>query len=336
MFHIDDLQKMIDEKYIEVHTHPTAPLSIYNYSPKAQYDRLWNEVTLTCRGLILNDKFEVVARPFAKFFNLGEVADLQIPAESFDVYEKMDGSLGILYWLDGQPFIASRGSFTSDQSQKATEILYSKYVHTFEKLNKNATYLFEIIYPSNRIVVNYSETEDLVLLAVVDMETGIDLPLEEIGFTVVKKYDGLNDIHQLKSFEEANREGFVIKYQSGLRLKVKFDEYLRIHKIVTMVSTTTIWECLLLKEPFDEILDKVPDEFYDWVKKTIASLQSQFDVIEEVCNKEFKILETRKETAVYIMSCSYPAVLFAMLDNKDYASFIWKILKPEFQKPHST
>src|SRR4028119_412849 len=121
------LPEMLREGYVCVQRHPTAPLFIYNYTPKAQYERVWNEVTLQCRGLILDEGGKVVARPFRKFFNLEEVDSL--PAEPFEVYEKLDGSLGILYWTGEQAFIATRGSFTSEQSRKANQILHARYGH---------------------------------------------------------------------------------------------------------------------------------------------------------------------------------------------------------------
>ena len=91
------LQSMIDEQYIKVQKHPEEDLYIYNYTAKAQYERVWNEWTLQCRGLIMDADQKVVARPFPKFFNLGEIEGQVLPKESFEVYEKMDGSLGILY-----------------------------------------------------------------------------------------------------------------------------------------------------------------------------------------------------------------------------------------------
>lgn len=121
------LHEMINEKLVSVQKHPEADLFIYNYSPKVQYEKLWNEVTLKTRGLILDAKMNYVARPFEKFFNLEELQPNEIPQIPFDVYEKIDGSLGILYWLNDKPFIATRGSFTSEQSQHATDVLYSRY-----------------------------------------------------------------------------------------------------------------------------------------------------------------------------------------------------------------
>ncbi len=316
------LQEMQVQGYVSVQQHPEAELYIYNYTPKTQYDRVWNEVTLQCRGLILNAAAEIAARPFPKFFNLGEMENQYIPNEPFEVYEKMDGSLGILYWLEDKAFIATRGSFASDQAIRATAMLRDKYEDALERLDRSRTYLFEIIYPENRIVVDYGDSEALVLLAVLDTQTGSDLPLENIGFPVVKRFDGIQDINQLKQLEEDNREGFVVKFQSGLRYKIKFEEYLRIHRIVTQVSSISIWEYLATGQPIEQILERVPDEFYQWVHLMKGSLQESYELIEKQCKQDFKVLPSRKETALYFMQCPYPTVLFAMLDNRPYDQLI--------------
>lgn len=327
------LNQMLLEGYVSVQKHPDAELYIYNYTANAQYEKLWNEITLACRGLILNNEMYIVARPFSKFFNVGEVDDINLPASNFNVYEKIDGSLGILYWLNDKPFIATRGSFTSDQAIKGTEILHTKYQQVISKLDKSKTYLFEIIYPENRIVVDYGSTEDLVLLAIVDIKTRTNEALQDIGFTMVKKYNGIKDIHILKELEEDNKEGFVVQYENGFRVKVKFDEYLRLHKIVTMVSNITVWEHLMNELPFDELLDRVPDEFYTWVKETKNSLTQQFETIESECKQNYKTLETEKETAIYFMTCNHSKVLFSMWRNRDYKTLIWKMICPTFSKP---
>ena len=337
------LKEMIDNGYVNVQKHPTHELFIYNYSPKAQYERVWNEVTLACRGLIMDAENRIVARPFTKFFNLGEMENQHIPNESFEVFEKLDGSLGILYWIDNQAFIATRGSFSGEQAVKATDILRSKYAHVLDILrgytHQNKTYLFEILYPENRIVVDYGEMEDIVLTAIIDTQTGENLPLMDVGFSMVKQYHGIKDISILKRLEEANREGFVIQYRSGLRYKIKFEEYLRIHRIVTQVSNINIWEYLAAEMPFDEMLDRVPDEFYDWVKATSTDLKAQFEAIEAECQADFKEnaekFEPRKAAAAYFLTCRYPSVLFKMLDKKPYADVIWKLIRPSFQKPFS-
>jgi len=324
---------MLDERLIIVQKHPDADLFIYNYTNKAQYERVWNDITLQSRGLILDADLNIVARPFKKFFNLDEHRAEDIPDEPFEVYEKVDGSLGILYWLNDRPFIATRGSFISDQAIHATEILHKKYSHTFDKIDRDATYLFEIVYPGNKIVVDYGDRDELVLLAAIDNLTGNDLPAPDIGFATVKKYDGINEINLLKTLEEENKEGFVIKFNSGLRVKVKLAEYLRLHRIVTGVSNLVIWEHLSEGRSFEDILEKVPDEFYDWVKKTIDELTAQYNAILADSQNSFKQLASRKETALYFQTQKYPAVLFAMLDSKPYDKIIWKMVRPQYAKP---
>lgn len=335
MINIELLKQMINDGFVHAQKHPTHDLFIYNYTPKAQYERVWNDVTLMCRGLILDAQYNIVARPFTKFFNLGEQENQAIPNEPFKVFEKLDGSLGIMYFVDNEAFIASRGSFTSEQATKANAILRSKYAQILRGLDASKTYLFEIIYPENRIVVDYGATEDVILTAIIDTATGVDLPLSDIGFLMVKEYHGIKDMFTLSTLSEDNREGFVVQFANGLRYKVKFEEYLRIHRIVTQVSNINIWEYLAAEMPFDDILDRVPDEFYDWVKATSTDLKAQFEAIEGQCQADFKILATRKETATYFMTCAYPSVLFNMLDQKPYNQAIWKRLRPSFQKPFS-
>jgi T4 RnlA family RNA ligase len=328
------LEQLIQDKYVSVQKHPTAELYIYNYTPLTQFSRNWNEVTLACRGLILDEKYNIIARPFPKFFNLEEHQIQDIPKEPFEVYNKLDGSLGILYWLAGKPKIATRGSFDSEQAKVGTKILESKYQQVLDRLNPNYTYLFEIIYPENRIVVDYGRTKDLILLSVLETKTGKDMPLEHIGFPLVEKYDGINsDLEALKQLEGDNREGFVLRFASGFRIKVKFEEYVRLHRIVTQISNKTIWELLANNQSLETILDSVPDEWYDWVKQVDRDFKEKYREIEAECQRVFKVFPLRKDAAAYYQQQKYPGILFSMLDNKDYSQIIWKMLKPKYSKP---
>lgn len=334
-----NLQRMIDEKYISVQQHPRLELCIYNYTQSAQYEGVWNNETLQCRGLIMDSSYSIVARPFPKFFNLQEAINKgeQLPAEDFVVTEKMDGSLGILYWEGDKPALATRGSFISDQAIKGTEILHQKYEHlTF---NPQYTYLFEIIYPQNRIVVDYGAMEDIVLLAVLHTETGIELPYEELlefryTFPIVKKYDGIKDFSKIEA--RANSEGYVIAFVSGQRFKIKFDEYVRLHRLVTGVNARRIWDLLRNKQPLDELLDRVPDEFFAWVRHIVDRLDHEYGVIERQAIDEYervRSLPTRKEQALAIKDFSYRSIVFAMLDQKPFAEMIWKLLRPKHETP---
>lgn len=335
------LPHMLREGYVFVQRHPAQDLYIYNYTPKAQYERLWNDVTLQCRGLILDGNGGVVARPFRKFFNLEEVSNL--PAEPFEVYEKLDGSLGILYWAGEQAFIATRGSFTSEQSRKANQILHARYGHVLPRLERKHTYLFEIIYPENRIVVDYGPQEDLVLLAVIETATGRELPLIEVGFPVVERYNGLINLATIREKAARNKEGFVVKFASGYRVKVKFAEYVRLHRILTRVSSKHIWEYLRDDRPMEELLEQVPDEFYQWVRVTENGLKARYAAIEKEAKDQYAVLLrqlgegfSRKDFAALATQYLNPHLLFGLLDGKDLGGRIWKMVEPEFDKPFKT
>lgn len=323
--------------------HPTGQLLIWNYTQRCQYEQVWNDITTQARGLITTPDGKIIARPFRKFFNL-EQHQGDLPLEPFTVTTKMDGSLGILFWLDGVPQIATRGSFTSEQAVKATAILHEKYDSTIGVLNPHYTYLFEVIYPSNRIVVDYGNMEDLVLLAVIHTETGQEIDIHESNmlktfrgtFPFVKRYDGINDIAQLRILEEENAEGFVIRFASGLRLKLKFAEYLRLHRLMTHVNARVIWDLLRDGQPLDELLERVPDEFYNWIRRTQGDLLAQFQTIERHCQaivNQIKDLPTRKEQAAIVLKTRYPGITFTMLDQKNYQEAIWKLLYPEAARP---
>ena len=169
----DILNEMIDKEYVNVTKHPQFPLYIYNYSKKCQFEHAWNEVTETCRGLIVDGELNIIARPFKKFYNYEELLQMnaQIPDEEFEVYEKLDGSLGILYFWKDKAYIATRGSFISSMALHATNLLNKKY--DVSLLEKSKTYLFEIIYPKDLHIVTYKDVDDIFLLAVIDNETGI-------------------------------------------------------------------------------------------------------------------------------------------------------------------
>lgn len=331
---------MLNEEYVMVQKHPDADLYIYNYTRKCQFESLWNEVTLLTRGLILDGDMNIVARPFIKFFNYEQHKPEEIPVLPFEAYEKMDGSLGILYWNNGSPFMASRGSFQSDQSKHANNVLYSRYQHTFELLNRKATYLFEIIFPSNRIVCDYGDMDDLVLLAIIDNETGIDLPLADIGFPVVKRYDGVQDWSVLRNDNDMQREGYIIKFSNGFRMKLKYEEYCRLHSIVTNVSNLTVWETLSQGKSFDELLDRTPDEFDAFVRSTTEELNGKFTTIDfqhkmlydKLISENFT---NRKEQAAFILKQKgyNSKILFEMLDGKDYSHVIWRMIRPKYLRP---
>lgn len=140
-FDLNILNDYIERGLVDYQDHPTLPLRIYNYTRTCQFEKKWDDITLMCRGLVLDHEGTVVAYPLKKFFNMEELDS--IPNEPFEVYEKMDGSCIICFYYNNEWICATRKSFTSEQSIKATELL-KKY--PIERLDKNNTYIFEVIY----------------------------------------------------------------------------------------------------------------------------------------------------------------------------------------------
>jgi RNA ligase len=326
-------------------THPTKDLTIWNYSPKVQYERLWDDITLQCRGLVTNSKGDIVARPFKKFFNYEEHKPEDIPNEDYVVYEKMDGSLGILFNYQDEWILATRGSFTSPQSIKGKELL-GKY--NFERLHQDYTYLFEIIYKENRIVCEY-DYEDIILLGMIETKTGNEVNIHSsnedirfnnmisnIGFRVVMLYKTWGESYDLLKEEiQKDREGYVIRFKNGFRMKIKGEEYKRLHKILTNISNRDIWEYLKDNKPFDELLEKVPDEFNDWVKETVRDLTVRFENIDNDYNDIFNSIYSinKKDFAEKAKRYPHSSLLFAMYDGKQTHKIIWKLLYPNYSKP---
>lgn len=330
---LNDLENLIANGYISKRKHPKANLFILNYTAKTQYENIWNEHTIKCRGLIVDENYQIQARCFDKFFNYEQVtdkvSDLASQNKKFEIYEKVDGSLGIGYWLDDEFKIATRGSFDSEQAQKANEIFANKYKNVVSLLNKNHTYLFEIIYKENKICVDYGDKEDLVLLAIFDTKTGVEQTLNCEYFEIAKKYDYSQDFDYLKNLNIKNKEGFVVRSDCGFRFKIKFEDYVLLHKFVFSLSNKVIWQSLRENKKID--IDQLPDEMYDWLKITTKQINEEYDCLHKKCLDIFNLIKTddRKEFASKALKYAESSVLFKMLDNKPYKDVIWKLIEPK-------
>jgi hypothetical protein len=336
----NDLDKLINDGMVIDNRHKTLPITILNYSKIAQFKNNWNEITLQSRGLVIDDDYNIVALPFKKFFNIEEIKKEDISKnEPYKVYKKMDGSLGILFNYDNQWIMATRGSFTSEQAIKGYEILNKKYSHIIPSLNKDFTYLFEIIYKENRIVIDYGDTEDLILLGVINKNDGSEISIEDVDleFNKVQNIDE-KDFSKLKKNYIENEEGYVIKYlNSNFRLKIKFEEYNALHGIVTEFSNKKVWEILKNGQDLQAILEIVPDEFFDKAKIIYDDLKNQFDYLKNraiEASIEAQKIENRKDMALWL-DTNYKDVMnfvFSLLKNKSIDEHIWKAIKPEFEK----
>ena len=341
----------IDDGLISVRPHPEEDLWILNYTPRAQYGGRWSEEIRLCRGLIIrhpptDPDAEVVARPFAKFANAGEhgpgTSFGLLPTHlGFEVCEKVDGSLAIAYPTRVGPAIATRGSFTSDQAVAATALL--RTTHPELVLPEGVTLLFEYVAPWNRIVVDYGPCEELVALAAIDVATGADVDFPAWDGRHASRFDAVGAFaelaEELSDRDVGNAEGVVVRFvplaadEPSVRVKLKYPEYLRLHRLVTGLTTTLIWEHLGAGRSVEELVEAVPDEFYAFVTATVTDLMATHDtLVSAAADLAAEVADLPRREAAAIVTAQRavpPSLVFAALDGKDVAAKAWKLVRPE-------
>jgi RNA ligase len=298
----------------------------------------------------VDDEQNIVARPWEKFFNdqefpLAQARRQQGPVE---VTDKLDGSLGIMFTVPGgKPAIATRGSFTSDQAMHATLTLEAKYSDFRPPVGW--TLLFEIVYPENRIVCDYGDLDDLVLLGAVQIDTGITVgPQIDVGWSGPRA-----EVFPFKDYTEAltapprpGKEGYVLRWpKTDFQIKLKQEDYVRLHKIVTGLNERGIWEGL---RDGKDVFEGVPDELHDWVHSVAQPLRARHSDMYSLAIESYVAIDAilkhrgwggisphnRKEFAAltkercpagspWLKTC-----MFLLFDGKDLRDFLWKQLRP--------
>lgn len=222
-------------------------------------------------------------------------------------------SLGILYPLPtGEWAVATRGSFDSEQARHATRLWQELYSGRFDH-DPAMTYLFEIIYPANRIVCQYGDLDDLALLGVVEIDTGTSFgPVEADKFGLGRWPGPRAETFHYRTFADAlaaeprdGAEGLVVRrWHSEDRVKLKQDEYVTLHRLITGCTARRLWESLavnacapygdtkflvrkmfLAPDRINGILTvgaawlgpftrDVPEEFRDWVLQRVTEMET--------------------------------------------------------------
>lgn len=215
-------------------------------------------------------------------------------------------SMGILFNFDGKWMMSTIGSFNSEQS--VWGINWLKNNVNIDKMCPKNTYIFEIVYKENKIVINY-DFEGLVLLSIFD-SYGLEYSYEmlkkeadllELFFPKVYSFNDMNSILKTAKEIDYNQEGYVVRFKNGVRLKIKGDEYVRIHRLISMVTPLAIWEAMCHKKDLNEISDNLPEE----IRKDFWNIVSILDKKYITLINEIKIVAektnhmTDKELGLY-------------------------------------
>lgn len=331
-------QKLLKEvEEGRVNASRAGDLTIFKYTQSCHIQGLWNDVNRQARGIIFRDDGTCVARPFPKFFNLGEVSETMVENlpwhEEVEIYEKVDGSCGIGYWTDeyGEWRVATPGSMESDQAMHGSFMLTMYY--DWSDLPPNCTPVFEIVYPENRIVVDYKGETFLSLLAIFELSgeewhpRRVDQIAEKCGFKRPRRYN--IDLRGDIPFEE-NAEGYVARFASGRRVKVKSPAYLRVHRLLNYMSPKGVIELIRGKE-YRPTVEQLPTSIardFDDIRAYVQTMHDKLrieaeDIVARVPQGD------RKTQALWIQANApkdLTGIVFALLDKKSIGDKIWRMV----------
>jgi len=291
-----------------------------------------------CRGLILNAAtLDIVAFGFKRFFNFEQV-DVAAPIDwnSAKAFEKVDGSLIIVYYFGDKWNCATRGRVLADADahganltfsqlvDKTTQLMSGKSFQDFmAKACRKCTYCFELTSPINRIVCKYDDFK-LTLLGVRNIDTLLEENPEDHldrfeGLSVPKTYDfsSVTDLQKMiNEWTPEEHEGVVIRDANFNRVKVKSLAYVAYNHMRD--SLTTSWRgCVevVLAGKDDDVAAMMPE----FIAKRIRLVRDSYNVAIKMIRKDYEDNchhEDMKAFALAIKNCVWPAPLFAVKRGK--------------------
>ena len=221
--------------------------AIFNYYIECDF---YNPIVQEARGIVIDlERLEVACWPFRKFGNYNEGYADKIDWESAKVLEKVDGSI-VKLWFNGY---SNEWQFSTNKTINATNAEVEQYPGVtyysiiksaenygdidFEKLDKDKTYIFELISPQTKIIIDYGKTV-LYHLGTRSNVTGEEFN-EDIGIIKPEQYNvgSLQECIELasklndKSIGIIQKEGFVVVDKNFNRIKIKSLDYIARHHV---------------------------------------------------------------------------------------------------------
>lgn len=299
-----------------------------------------NKIAQECRGLVLakvdNSVFvgeseiigetKVLARPFHRFFNLGQDAaakiDFNDPETRF--YEKLDGTLCIVYFdfyqdkwhvatravceadlpIDGYGELTFRELFMKAlvESVPATQSyvptkpgLTSLDIWFNMNLSRSKTYMFELCTEQNIVVVKH-KGYNLFLLGARDTETGVEYPVEKFvntGIPLVPSFK-LSSLEDMVNFvsdrDPSSYEGIVACDSKFRRVKCKNAGYMALGRVKdsALRSPRGLMQ-LVLMEKLDDVIPLLPDYAVaraNELAEGYRTLVKSYDALYDKCYKQ--------------------------------------------------
>lgn len=318
---MDDLAQF-SIQMIRSQVNPNLVLFKYDQIESPFSERIVQE----CRGLILDsaDNWRVVSRSFDKFFNYGESLAAKIDWNNCRVYEKLDGSLCVLYYYkhswhvqtSGNPDAAGKvlnpGQYNGTFAELFWSIYSSREYQYSLDLDQEINYIFELTSPHNRVVVPHEQSA-LTLIGLRDRETGLEHTTDYMmGFPKVRSFQlrSINDC--IASFDKLNplfNEGYVVCDKNFNRVKVKHPGYVAIHHMKGEFTYRRMLQ-LYLSGECEEFVSYYPEykDRYEFIHARMLQLEEELkDAFQRYCS-----ISSQKEFALAIKDIRCNGVLFQL------------------------
>ena len=283
-----------------------------------------------CRGIILDEanNWNVVSFPYTKFFNYGEGHAAEIDWSAARVYEKVDGSLMVLYYYDGHWEVSSSGLPDASGDMMGTTTTFAdlfwqvwkELEYKLDSADKNVCYMFELATPFNRIVVQHKENK-IVLHGARRLSDFRELnPVVEAhnnGWECVKTYPlGSWDeiVAAAKDLNPMQNEGYVVCDSTNYnRVKVKGPQYVAVAHMRDGFTTRRMLEIIRTNEN-QEFLSYFPEykDLYHDIKAKYEFLVGKIEGFYEA----IKHIDERKQFALLATTQKFSGTLFGLKYNK--------------------
>lgn len=295
------------------------------------------EIVREARGLILEDKtWKIVCYPFKKFFNYGEAYADEIDWESAKVTSKEDGSLIKVYYYNGEWRVGTNSTIDAEDAElnspyyknfrELFDVAADNCELDFDRLDPNYTYLMELCSCHNTIVVPYNEPK----LFHIGTRNNITCEEEEVDIGIEKPKEwalsSLNDCITMAATFDFTREGFVCRDKNYHRVKVKSEDYVRVHRLANNGSITLERAIDLIRtNELEEFLVYCPQytDFINNVRLRLDKFHSDIYFNVNMALIEKMSCETRKDFAAVAKTFKYPMVWFKVYDTKSFDIDTW-------------
>lgn len=332
--------KSLDDLYNEFNITSTydksTGLVILNYG----YDdsKKTHPIVRECRALVLdaNNNFNLVARSFPRFFNLGEVENDSFDFSDFYVQDKQDGSLILIYYYPplGKWFISTRKTFaqmTIPDTNFTWEELVLKCLNIKKDnlhvlLRKDLTYVCELCSPYNRIVTSYEDTRLYLITAFrgeqeLSYNELLTVPtwnrMKRINTFCSSSLEKTIDYVEQKGKEHPTYEGVVIRDKYNNRLKIKNKQYLYLHKLKTNGALTPKKFIGMILDKNDDDFISVFPEFSSEINRYQAIISNLLSDLSSVWERN-KSITNQKDFALAIKDYPLKHILFAARANNTH------------------